>query len=181
MLFICFFWNCKYIHRLMIARRLQSWWTNRKGQLGSQNKHKLTKHKTRNSNRNKSKALQTKQMLSEKNHKYKSFNTATLKTLHAPQINLPLIQATWSKIDLWQKPEAQTITEWNRNCNHNKTTEKILSHKTIYWVPKPLVISGYETLYRCFWWCTFYPKLALWNACQNRCIWFLINFRSKTM
>jgi hypothetical protein len=37
-----------------------------KGQQGSQNKHKLTKHKTRNSNRNKSKALQTKQMLSEK-------------------------------------------------------------------------------------------------------------------
>jgi hypothetical protein len=120
MLFIWFFWNCKYIHRLMIARRLPSWWTNRKGQLGSQNKHK-----TRNSNRNKSKALQTKQMLSEKKsqiqklqHSHIEDTTRTTNQFASHTSHLKqnrLMTKTRTADNYWMKPEPQSQQDNRKN------------------------------------------------------------------
>jgi S-methylmethionine-dependent homocysteine/selenocysteine methylase len=88
---ICFFFNykyfffglvnCKYINRLKPMHKHYNKeskkvtlliWTNRKGQLGSQTRKPRTTAET------KARHYKTKHMLSKKNHKYKSFNIATL-------------------------------------------------------------------------------------------------------
>jgi hypothetical protein len=75
--------NCKYINRLKPMHKHYNKeskkvtlliWTNRKGQLGSQTRKPRTTAET------KARHYKTKHMLSKNNHKYKSFNIATLET-----------------------------------------------------------------------------------------------------